>query len=339
MTGLKIKGRVVLTQRELAEKFNVSIQAINNLSRRNKFIQGKDWDYINKNKEVVNSYKGHEMKVFYKSGVAKLSFHSNSKIGNEFKEKSANLLGKEKENQENSNQIINTNKIIERLENLEKIILEQRPFVDFANSYLSKDDNSLTLTEFSNLISKQGLYFSSNTLLKYLITNNIFTKRKAVRSNRNLPKTEFIKNGWFELTRQDITRTLVLIKPKGQLNLLNLIKNNKMIEVENKEGQKIFLPEISKEERKLISSYKLNKEDNTKLSKIIKEHWLFAEIYKEEQDTYIIDIKIKNKIFDRYQTQSKKGYLFDKFPNDKIDADFVIKKIQKISKDNNLFIY
>lgn len=105
--------------------------------------------------------------------------------------------------------LLNPDTIIQLAQNLkaeqekrveaERIIAEQQPLVEFANT-IANDKRGILIRDFAKVISKQGLVIGEKRLFQWMRTNGYL-----MRNNR--PYQRYIDMGVLELVERPVVRT------------------------------------------------------------------------------------------------------------------------------------
>lgn len=106
----------------------------------------------------------------------------------------------------------------------EKVIEQQKPLVNFAESCMASD-KSLLVREVAKLISKQGILIGERRLFQKL------RDWKLIFANKNEPYQEYIDRGYFEISqgvketeKGSFTWLTMRVTPKGQMYIINRLK-------------------------------------------------------------------------------------------------------------------
>lgn len=106
----------------------------------------------------------------------------------------------------------------------EKVIEQQKPLVDFAESCMASD-KSLLVREVAKLISKQGILMGERRLFQKL------REWKLIFQGKNEPYQEYIDRGYFEISqgvketeKGSFTWLTMRVTPKGQMYIINRLK-------------------------------------------------------------------------------------------------------------------
>ncbi|EJS15347.1 phage antirepressor Ant [Bacillus mycoides] len=115
----------------------------------------------------------------------------------------------------------------ERRIHLENQIQVDRPYTNFAKSIAHSSD-SITIGEFSKILANTGIRIGRNRLFNWLREQGYLIKRGREKNN---PQQVYIDRGFFQLKESivhtidgDLTRTTTLLTGKGQLYLLDKLK-------------------------------------------------------------------------------------------------------------------
>lgn len=106
----------------------------------------------------------------------------------------------------------------------EKVIEQQKPLVDFAESCMASE-KSLLVRELAKLISKQGILMGERRLFQKL------REWKLIFQGKNEPYQEYIDRGYFEISqgvketeKGSFTWLTMRVTPKGQMYIINRLK-------------------------------------------------------------------------------------------------------------------
>lgn len=106
--------------------------------------------------------------------------------------------------------------LLEKKEQAEKVIEEQKPLVDFADR-VSNTDESITIGKFAKFVSDKGIKTGRNRLFQYL-------RDKDILMEDNIPYQQYIDSGYFKVKEVwkrnaygKFLNHVTLITGKGQL--------------------------------------------------------------------------------------------------------------------------
>lgn len=115
------------------------------------------------------------------------------------------------------------------LEEKEKLLKEQKPFVDFAKQ-IGASEGSIEIGEFAKIINdNEEISIGRNRLFDWLRKNGYLMKN-------NIPYQRYIKNNYFEVIEKPVPRfdgldtinKQTLITGKGQIKVLNKLKQSNL---------------------------------------------------------------------------------------------------------------
>lgn len=102
---------------------------------------------------------------------------------------------------------------------LEVVVEEQKPLVEFANK-VANTDKLISMGEMSKLLKDEHIDIGRNRLFKYLRDNKILTKK-------NLPYQRYVNSGYFQVKETSNSNGVFLttyVTGKGQMYLVKLAK-------------------------------------------------------------------------------------------------------------------
>lgn len=102
---------------------------------------------------------------------------------------------------------------------LESVVEEQKPLVEFANK-VANTDKLISMGEMSKLLKDEHIDIGRNRLFKYLRDNKILTKK-------NLPYQRYVNSGYFQVKETSNSNGVFLttyITGKGQMYLVKLAR-------------------------------------------------------------------------------------------------------------------
>lgn len=235
---IELEGRVLFNAKNVAEVLDIKNVRENLRNMSDKQV------ILLKNSNVKNSdfrkLANRGENFLTEAGVYKLAFRSNKESAERF----TNWVAEEvlpqirktggyipiKENETELEIVSKALLIVNKtLEEKEKLLKEQKPFVDFAKQ-IGASEGSIEIGEFAKIINdNEEISIGRNRLFDWLRKNGYLMKN-------NIPYQKYINNDYFEVIEKpvstfnakDVLYKQTFITGKGQIKVLNKLKHSNL---------------------------------------------------------------------------------------------------------------